>query len=347
MVVFGLALLFVVVVIVFGFPSLTGNGGGSSDSLSPCKLNPQDVVLPFGVDSTAGRWEALPPFPIAQDELRAAAVGNRIYVGGGLRQSGSDLVSTDVFFAFDPERSTYHALPPMPRRIDHPAWVAAGGYLYVIGGFRDWRATAEVYRYSPRSLDWTELPPMSVPRGSPAAAEIGGRIYVAGGAVRAPARKPTDVVEVFDPATSRWSRGPDMPTARHHAGAAGVDGDLYVLGGRSEDDLSLDVVERFDPRTKRWEQAPPLPLGVGAPAGVRSRGRVVAISGGDDREAWVTPAVWSLDPRTGRWQRLADLRVPRHGHAAAVVGNEIYVFGGAPCPGYGRTDSVEKLTVGR
>ena len=342
---FGLALLFAVVVVVFGFPSLTGDEGSSSDP-GPCREDPRRVVLPFGTESVVGRWGALPPFPIAQDELRAEVVGDRIYIGGGIRQSGDDLVSTDVLYALDPQRMTYRKLPPLPRRIDHSGWVSAGGDLYVIGGYRDWQPTAEVFRYSPRSEEWLELPSMEVPRGSSAVAAIGERIYVVGGGLGREGREPTGVVEVFDIATGRWSSGPDIPTPRHHAGAVAVDGVLYVLGGRTEHDFSLDVVERFNTRTKRWERVQPLPLGVGAPAAVRNGGRVVAISGGDDREVWVTPAVWSLDPGTGRWQRLADLRVPRHGHAAAAVGDEIYVFGGAPCPGYGRTDSVEKLTLG-
>ena len=76
---------------------------------------------------------------------------------------------------------------------------------------------------------------------------------------------------------------------------------------------------------------------------------LVAIGGGDDAEAWVTPATWALDADEGGWHRLADLNVARHGHGAAAVGSEVFVFGGAPCPGYGVTDAVESLkpTAGR
>ena len=343
---FGLVLLFVVVVITFGFPSLTEEE--SDSGLKTCARDARYVALPLGVESVAGRWSRARPFPIAQDELRAEAVDDTVYVGGGLRQSGSDLVSTDVFFAFDAERGTYRKLPPLPRRVDHAGLVAAGGDLYLIGGLHDWSVpTGEVFKYSTRTGTWEQLPSLEIPRGSPAVAAIGRRIYVAGGAVGSSerTREATGVVEIYDLDTRRWSRGPDMPTARHHAGAAAIGDDVYVIGGRSETDFSLDVVERFDSKTSKWEKAPHLPQGVGALAVVVGGGRIVAISGGDDREAWVTPGTWSFDPDTGRWQRLADLRVPRHGHAAAAVGDEIYVFGGAPCPGYGYTDSVEKLTL--
>ncbi len=245
-------------------------------------------------------------------------------------------------------RDTYRKLPPLPRRVDHPGFVAAGGDLYLIGGYHDWVPTAEVFRYSTRTGEWAKLPSLEIPRGSPSVATIGRRIYVAGGAVgnEEETREPTGAVEIYDLDTRRWSRGPDMPTASHHAGAAAIGDDVYVLGGRADVDFSLDVVERFDTRTSRWEEAPHLPQGVGALAVVVASGRMVAISGGDDIEGWVTPGTWSFNPETGRWQRLADLREARHGHAAAAVGDEIYVFGGAPCPDYGLTDSVEQLTLG-
>ncbi|HEU0304887.1 MAG TPA: DUF1668 domain-containing protein [Gaiellaceae bacterium] len=342
---FGLAVLFVVVVVVFGFPTLWGDDDSSS-AYRPCQPRAQDVLLPFGLESAAGRWERHAPFPIAQDELRAEVVGDTVYVGTGLVHAGANLVSTNVLVAFDPERSTYRRLPGLPRRIDHAGLVAAGGELYLIGGFRDWRPTAEVWKLSPDTGAWTELAPMEVPRGSPAAAAIGGKIYVAGGAAGQDAREPTGVVEVFDLATGRWTRGPEMPTARHHAGAAAVGGQLYVVGGRGRRDLSLDVVERLDPQSGQWQALPPLPLGAGGLAVVAAGGRVIAISGGDDGgEGWVTPATWAFDPASSRWQRLADLQTPRHGHAAAAFGGKLYVFGGAPCPDYGLTDSVESLEL--
>ena len=44
----------------------------------------------------------------------------------------------------------------------------------------------------------------------------------------------------------------------------------------------------------------------------------------------MTPATWSLDPDENRWRRLADLNVARHGHGAAAVGSDVFVFAGSP-----------------
>jgi Kelch motif len=153
------------------------------------------------------------------------------------------------------------------------------------------------------------------------------------------------MLEIYDMRTGRWSRGSDMPTARHHAGAAAVGGKLYVVGGRRGGKLSLAAVERYDPATDRWQRMAPLPLRVGGVAAVGAAGRVIAAGGGDDEEDWLTPATWALAPSRNRWQRLADLQVPRHGHSLAALDGVAYTFGGSPCPGYAATDAAEALDL--
>jgi N-acetylneuraminic acid mutarotase len=333
----------------FDVRGLLGLRTAASAELDGGCRSAQNVLLPFGLESPDGRWQMLPPAPIAQDELRAAASGGLVYVGTGLeqRRPGADLTSTNAFFVFDPKRKTYSRLPPLPRRVDHPALVATGGNLYLIGGFHDGRPTADAFMYSTATGEWTTLPSMPTPRGSPASAAIGEKIYVVGGVGNylTEEAEPVATLEIYDIATRRWSTGPTMPTPRHHAGAAVVGGEFYVVGGRGKDDLSLAAAERFDPVTNRWRSISPLPLGAGGLAAVAVAERVIAVGGGDDDEAWVTPATWAFDPASDRWQRLADLSVARHGHAAAALGNTAYVFGGAPCPGYAETDSAESLLV--
>ena len=324
---------------------LGANGAGYA-----CHPRRKDVRFPHGVQSPSGRWRELPNFPIAQDELRAAAVAPLVYVGSGLeeRRPGAGLTSTNVFFAFDPRRSTYRRLPPLPRRVDHPALVALRGDLYLIGGWHDNVPTADAFRYSPRTGDWTQLAPMPTPRGSPTAAAIEQRIYVAGGSPTVHVTgnpRSTGLLEIFDITTGRWSRGPSMPTPRHHAGAAAVRGNIYVVGGRGQGDWSLATVERFSPQDGDWRRVAPLPMAAGGLEVVAADGKVVAIGGGDDDKEWVTPATWSLDPSRGTWERLADLNVPRHGFAAAALNGSAFVFGGAPCPDYGLTDAAESLRL--
>jgi N-acetylneuraminic acid mutarotase len=321
---------------------------GLSTYDSGCTPGAGHTRLPGDAVSRAGRWRPAPSYPIPRDEVRAAALAGRIYVGSGLRFRGGEVETLDEFFRFDLAREEYRSLPDLPEKVNHAAFVGDRGALYVIGGYKDDQPTASTWRFAPETGRWTALKPMHVPRGSPAAAVIADRIYVVGGAeVDRRGPRPSSALEIYDLDTGEWTRGPDMPTARHHHGAAAVGGVLFVVGGRAAGDLSVDAVERFDPASDQWERLAPLPLGAGGLAVVSVAGMVVAIGGGDDEESWVTPATWGFNPDEGRWRRLADLNVARHGHGAASVGSNVYVFGGAPCPGYGFTDVAESLTVER
>ena len=301
--------------------------------------------LPDNTPSEAGEWQLAQPYPTPRDEVRAAAVAGRIYVGTGLRLDGGEFKSLEELFRFDPVRETYVSVPDLPEKVDHPAFVGHRGALYVIGGFSGPQPTASVWRFDPRARRWASLEPMPTALASPAAAAIGHRIYVTGGSRLDRGEESTGsrALLIYDVRTGQWTRGPEMPTPRHHHGATAINGELYVVGGREGDDLSIDAVERFDPTRGRWDRLAPLPLGVGGLSVVTAAGMVVAIGGGDDGESWVTPATWGLDPDEDRWQRLADLDVARHGHGAAAVGSDVYVFAGAPCPGYGHTTAVETL----
>lgn len=313
---------------------------------SGCTPSLASVRLPDRTASQDGRWKLKWSYPTARDEVRAAEVGGRVYVGTGLVLRNGSLRSLDEMYRFDPARGVFQTLPDVPERVDHAAFVGNRGDLYVIGGYVDGEPTAAVWRFSTRTRRWSALPPMRISRGAPAAAVIKGKIYVVGGSSQA-LGKPVAVsdLEIYDIAARKWSRGPSMRTPRHHHGAAALGGRLIVAGGRGNDDLSLNTVEQFDPSTNRWTRLAPLPVGVGGLAVVAAAGQIIAIGGGDDEEQWVSPATWALGPNDTTWRRLADLNLARHGHGAAAVGPDVYVFGGAPCPGYGRTNAVESLHV--
>jgi N-acetylneuraminic acid mutarotase len=61
-------------------------------------------------------------------------------------------------------------------------------------------------------------------------------------------------------------------------------------------------------------------------------GGKVFIFGGESNRA-MHSEVESYDPATNRWQHWAPMPTARHGLAAAVIGNSIYVICGGPKPG--------------
>lgn len=328
---------------------LVGSGeNGDPLNLDPCTPSEDTVRLPDD-KAAAGTWRRAARLPVARDELRAAAIGRRVYIAGGQsRRPDGRLRSVPTLFVLDTRTGRVSRGPNMPVALDHSAVASDGRTLWAAGGFSNFKASGDVLRYSPRTRRWKTVTHLRLPRGAGGAGFIDGRLYVVGGApptLPNPNRTPYGALESYDPATGRWTPGPDMPTPRHHLAATVLGGKLYVIGGREPGEFSLDSFESYDPRTKQWTKLPPLPFGVGGDGAVTVEGRIVVIGGGDDAEHWVAPAAWSFDPDEGTWRRLSDLNVARHGHATAAVGDTAFAIGGAPCPGFGRTASIESLTV--
>jgi N-acetylneuraminic acid mutarotase len=317
-----------------------------------CVPDGSEVRAPAEPPPGPGEWRREPNGPNVE-EVQATTVGDRVFVGTGTEPDGDQAVSLDKLFAFDPRSGQYEEPTTTPEPLDHTQFVSHGGDLYVVGGFSNGQPTDRLWRYSPDDGQWTELEGMRQARGAHGAAVIGDRLYVVGGgttyAFESEGIATIATMEVYDFTTGEWRDGPDLPTRRHHFGLAALDGQLYAVGGRDGSDYALDAVERFDPGTGRWEVLPPLPEGSGALTVTAAGGEVNAVGGGDDDqvagEAWVSPATWAFDPGRGQWRRAGDLEVPRHGHAAAEFDGRLYLFGGSPCLGLGRTHAVESLAT--
>jgi N-acetylneuraminic acid mutarotase len=61
---------------------------------------------------------------------------------------------------------------------------------------------------------------------------------------------------------------------------------------------------------------------------------MIVVTGGETRSGTFTENE-AYDVKTGRWLTLAPMPEGRHGHGAAVIGNSMYVVGGALKPGGG------------
>lgn len=93
----------------------------------------------FEYDVTADRWRRLPPVPVDEGRLAAAAValGGKIYLFGGytVAADGSE-VSTPQALSFDPASDIWHRLADMPRPVDDSvALPYAGRYIYLVSGW--------------------------------------------------------------------------------------------------------------------------------------------------------------------------------------------------------------------
>jgi len=310
-----------------------------------CAFDPKAVLDPPGQPGP-GSWIRQPDSPTPSPEPGAVALGGYVYLVGGQLRAGTE----STVLRFDPRSGEYRREPDAPVAIDHPIVTAHDGEVILASGYIDGAvSTPRMWAYSPRSRRWRELPSMNTSRGAAAGAAIGDKLYVAGGVFEfGNEYQPYDFLEIYDFKTRQWHDGPDMPTARHHFGVAVVGGKLYAVGGRQPRDESLTAFEVFDPKQNRWHRLPPVPVGTGSPGVTAIDGKVVVTGGGNevtdpDERGWLLRAAYAYDPQTRRWSRLPDMGRARHGHVAVGVDQSVYVFRGAPCPGYGEMASVESL----
>lgn len=313
-----------------------------------CRYSPAKIFEPRG-EPPSGHWRLEHNSPTPSPEPGAATIGRYIYLVGGQERSGT---FADVF-RFDPVTGKYREEADAPVAIDHPVVAAYPGHLILATGFVDGSdPTNRAWSYSIKTKRWHELPPAHVKRGAAAGAVVGHRLYIAGGITSfGNDNHPLKLLEIYDFKRHRWYRGPDMPTPRHHFGVGVVGGRLYFAGGRQPSDQALDAFEEFNPLTNRWRRLPPIPTDTGSPGVTAADGQVVVTGGGrdplhpDEPGGWVLRAAYAYRTQTGRWRRLPNMFNARHGHVSAASMGRVFVFRGAPCPGYGEMSSVESLRL--
>lgn len=131
-----------------------------------------------------------------------------------------------------------------------------------------------------------------------------------------------------------WSQLPDVPgPGRTGASAVSLREDLYVLGGRSADAggawTSHGGLQVFDLGTGRWSERAPMPVPVSGAAAVAWRDRWIVVVGGQ-AGASAVDAVQIYDVESDAWELATSFAGgPVFGHAAALAGDDLFVFGGA------------------
>ena len=302
-----------------------------------------------------GAWRREAKLGGIRDEARAVRIGDGIYIVGGLVSLNlavdpGTAQSVNTFERYQPSTGRYERLPPLPTRRSHVGAATYGGDVYVVGGFTDQlgraEASGELWRYRPSERRWQALEPMPTPRGGHGVAVVGDRMFVVGGqhlGLR------VDTTEVYDFRTGVWSTAAPIPTPRDHIGVSELGGKIFAAGGRQERDYSLGALEVYDTAEDRWTKLPDLPRPASSFDFVRAGDRLIAVGGGDANASpyWISGQTWSYEPRRRRWTQLESTPVPKHGYAAAIVGDRLFVFGGSRCGAFRATDSVESMRLRR
>jgi N-acetylneuraminic acid mutarotase len=195
-------------------------------------------------DTRTDTWRYGPDVPEGLASFEAAAVGDDIYVFGGLDERTR---ASDFSAVLDTTTRRWTALPPLPHvRYAHDVDVL-DGKVYVMGGEAGGRYVAAVDVFDPVAGTWSRAADMIQPRASLDMVPVGQVIYVLGGW---DVSEPTDRMQVYDPAADRWTESTPLPQPMSRGGAAEADGRIWV---------SLHEWSAvFDPVTAKWSPANPM-----------------------------------------------------------------------------------------
>jgi len=179
---------------------------------------------------------------------------------------------------------------------------------------------------------WTSGKYMPIARIEMASTIVGDKIYVIGGY----SDKPTNIVEVYDSTKDEWSTISPLPESLDHLAAATYKNKIYVAGGFDEGSKPSNRLFIYDTVLGKWEEGKKMPTARGALTAEFISGILYAV-GGDKDPAFIaggyhpygqTTTNEAYDPATDSWTVKTPMPTARHHHAAAVVGERLYIIGG-------------------
>jgi N-acetylneuraminic acid mutarotase len=265
--------------------------------------------------------------------MGVAALDGHVYVVGGFDASGQPVATVE---AYDPGTDRWTQRASLPTPLHHVNLAAVGSKLYVVGGLSgsSFAASGTTLEYDPALDRWSPLSsmPAGTERGASGVAVLDGRIVVAGGL--------RDVsvsdASVFDPQANAWSPLQPLSAARDHLAAATVGRRVHAVTGRDGGALKA-ALEVLDPSSGTWSRRADIPTARGGVAAAELSGRLVVLGGeGNGADpAGIFHQTESYDPTTDAWRSDRAMQTGRHGIGAAVIGNRLYVPGGATHEGFG------------
>lgn len=217
-------------------------------------------------DPDSGVWSTSDiEVPVGLASFEGVAVGDRIFVFGGLDESSRP---TDFAAALDTSTGTWQQLPALPHARYAHTVTLHDGRIHVIGGESVAGPVREVDVFDPGSTSWSSGPPMPRARGSHDTVSTPDGLYVLGGWWQG---APSRLVQLYDPASGSWRRSPPLPEPVSRAGAALLDGRLWVS--------FHEFAAAFDLSADEWTPAHHPPLSRHGHGFVALEGALYAIGG--------------------------------------------------------------------
>jgi N-acetylneuraminic acid mutarotase len=185
-------------------------------------------------DPATDTWETKTPMPTERGKMQANTVDGKIYVAGGVNQTGIYGLE-NVMEVYDPENDSWTTMAPMPAAQADPSVVVDEKIFFI---------DEKVQIFDPKTDQWTTTGALS-PLGIGVAGLTTGvmapkRIYVFD-------RGSTSLTNIYNPEFDNWTLGAPKPTKfvepRPTASlfsVAVVNDTLYAIGGGNANFLFAD-----------------------------------------------------------------------------------------------------------
>jgi uncharacterized protein (TIGR03437 family) len=158
-----------------------------------------------------------------------------------------------------------------------------------------------------------------------------GRALFALGGLSGGAGTTVNTLSRFDLGTNTWANlAPMIRTISGHE-AAVLNGKLYVPGGALASGLVITNHQVYDLAANKWTEVlePPVSAQFYALVADAKNNVYYRIAGSRSGLSNPIPDMLLYDIKTNAWTPLSDIPEPRYGHEAALIGDKIYVAGGA------------------
>ncbi len=277
------------------------------------------VIFMVGIYSES--WHTQTSMPTARQQVDGDAIGNDIYIIGGLDGSSNYLSTVEIYHTVT---DLWDSGASMLTARAMVTCCSYNGKLYVFGGYDADGDYSAVEMYDPGSGLWTNVTTLSVPRSDMIAEEVNGIIYVIGGQ-KSWASTRYDRNDAYDPVANTWEAKAPMPIANRGMGSAVVGGKIYVFGGFDAGGTTHYTLYVYDPVENTWAQKTNMSNRRRYFSGTAFNGLVYAVGGyySDDLSS-----VEAYDPVLDQWSSSAAMPTARRFHAAVTVGDSFYAIGG-------------------
>ena len=129
------------------------------------------------------------------------------------------------------------------------------------------------------------------------------------------------------PGPGKWRFEPEAPKGPVEGSAIAIGSIVYVTNGSYPGNLHGFLA--FDTRTGRYSEPTHTPIGLNHSQAAVYEGDLYLAGGYLDGDE-ATNRFWRYDPETNEWTELPPMTLARGAGGTAVVGDKLYVVGGAP-----------------